>query len=88
MTKEQIYDERIAPLMTQVIGICREAGIAMVASFALPTPENADLMCTSVLPDGEGKGHVLAPFALRVARGEQPGPSGMVVLTIEKGGKT
>lgn len=55
MNKEQVYDAQIAPLMAQIMATCREHGIAMLASFSIPTPENPDLMCTSMLPDGEGK---------------------------------
>jgi hypothetical protein len=49
--KEQIYDERIAPLMDEIIGICTEYKIAMLASFSVPngTVEGADLMCTTSL---------------------------------------
>lgn len=54
MNKEQVYDEQIAPLMDQIIGICKTSGIAMVASFAIPTEEDPTLRCTSLLPDGEG----------------------------------
>ena len=55
MNKEQIYDEKINPLMAQIIEICKTNGIAMLCSFALPTPEDADLLCTSRLPNENGK---------------------------------
>ena len=35
MSKEQIYDERISPLIAQVIEICQENKIAMIANFDL-----------------------------------------------------
>jgi hypothetical protein len=35
MNKEQIYDERIDPLMAQILAIAQEGGIAMLASFAI-----------------------------------------------------
>ena len=41
--KEQIYDERIAPLMTQIIATCKEYKIAFLADFLL----DDDLHCTS-----------------------------------------
>jgi hypothetical protein len=49
--KEQIYDERVAPLMEEIIEICTEHKIAMLASFSVPdgTTEGADLMCTTSL---------------------------------------
>jgi len=36
--KEQIYDEKISPLMTQIIQICKENDIKMVADFYLREP--------------------------------------------------
>ena len=33
MNKEEIYDEQISPLMQKIISVCREHGIAMIASF-------------------------------------------------------
>ena len=33
MNKEQAYDEQISPLMQQIIEVCKEKGIAMIASF-------------------------------------------------------
>ena len=46
-TKEQIYDDEINPLMAQILALCKEHHIAMLADFAL----DGDLHCTSaVLP--------------------------------------
>lgn len=62
MNKEQAYDEKISPLMQQIIAITREHGIAMVASFDIahdgegPNGEDcSSLTCTTHLPDGEEK---------------------------------
>ena len=59
MNKEQIYDSEISPLMQQIIGICREKGIAMFASFNIahdgegPNGEDcSSLTCTLHIPDG------------------------------------
>lgn len=54
MNKEQIYDEQIYPLMDKIISICKEHGIAMFASFSIPTDEQPDLECMTHLPDGDG----------------------------------
>jgi hypothetical protein len=67
--KEQVYDSEIEPLMAQIIRVCQERGIAMVASFAIPTPEDADLNCTSFLPDGDGNPHPLTGDVQRWLRG-------------------
>jgi hypothetical protein len=60
MNKEQIYDEKISPLVQQIIGICRANGVAMIASFNIAHdgegPDGEDyssLTCTSHLPDGD-----------------------------------
>ena len=49
--KEQIYDEKISPLMTQIIQICKENDIKMVADFYLrePTEEATEFHCTTAL---------------------------------------
>ena len=49
MNKEKIYDEQISPLITQIIDICKNNKIAMVMQFAIPSPENDDLLCSSTL---------------------------------------
>lgn len=49
MNKEQIYDERIAPLMAQIIEVCQANKIAFLASFSIPTEEDEDLRCTSAI---------------------------------------
>jgi hypothetical protein len=54
MSKEHVYDTQIAPLMTQIIAVCKMHGIAMLASYAIHGPEGAgsedDLYCTTHLP--------------------------------------
>lgn len=52
MTKEEIYDERISPLMTQIIDICKEHKIALLANFCLSL-EDDGLMATSSLLTNE-----------------------------------
>ena len=49
MTKEQVYDEHLFPLMKQVIRVCQEHRIAMLATFALPSDDDPDLRCTTAL---------------------------------------
>jgi hypothetical protein len=51
MTKEEIYDEHISPLMTQIIAICKEHNIANLCSFSLDREEG--LMCTTAMLDDE-----------------------------------
>ena len=49
MSKESVYDEQVAPLMTTILAICKEHKIAMIADFGL----GDDLHCTSALLDDE-----------------------------------
>jgi hypothetical protein len=53
VNKEKIYDDEISSLMGQVIAICQREKIAMVASFAIPSPEDPKLLCTSALLEDE-----------------------------------
>lgn len=63
--KETIYDEQISPLMTQIIAICQQHGIAMLADFDISHPENDGLNCTTLIPDGIGKNPTLHSIAYR-----------------------
>jgi len=65
--KETAYDERIAPLVTQIIALCREHKINAFATFALDKTEEDGcvLWCTTSLPrldpdDVEGSEKVAA----------------------------
>jgi hypothetical protein len=49
MNKEQVYDDQVSPLMSQIIEICKTNKIAFIASFSIPTEEDADLRCTSAM---------------------------------------
>jgi len=50
--KEAVYDEHIFPLMEQIIVLCKEHKINMVADFSLGYAPATDesLFCTTVLP--------------------------------------
>lgn len=73
-SKEQIYDEHIAPLMTQIIELCKAHGIAMLASFLIPTVEDSGLNCLTNLPDETGKVPDHHLQAVRVIRPPTPAP--------------
>lgn len=59
--KEAIYDEKISPLMDQIINICTEHQIHMLASFYLKEAddEGGDMCCTTYIPSSEGKNQKL-----------------------------
>lgn len=80
MNKEQIYDSQINPLMAQIIEICKANKIAMLASFAIPTPEDFDLCCTSQLPDESGKLPRHIAEASRIIRNSRAAP---IMLTTQ-----
>ena len=50
-TKEDVYDEQISPLMAQIIAICKEHRIPLVAQFNYANePDDGPRFCTTVLP--------------------------------------
>lgn len=54
--KEAIYDEQIAPLMAQIIAICKEHKIANLCSFDLgpdPDEDGVHLACTTAMLSDE-----------------------------------
>lgn len=80
---EQVYDEKIAPLMTQIIAICKEHRIPVVASFAYARNADEDdtALCTTVLPF---EGREVDSF-VEAARAVYRRRSGIVALTITSG---
>ena len=51
--KEQVYDEKIYPLMDQIIQICKENDMQMIFSCYLRTDEEGDYRCTTYLKSSE-----------------------------------
>lgn len=51
MSKEDIYDNEISPLVAQVIALCQKHGIAMIANFACPNDEDESVQALSMVPD-------------------------------------
>lgn len=78
--KEQVYDEQINPLMAQILDICQKNGIAMIASFAIPTPADPGLQCFSMRPDETGGNPAPHLDAFRALRGD-PSAFAMTVTT-------
>jgi hypothetical protein len=90
MNKEQIYDAQISPLMRQIIEICQENGIAMMASFDIahdgegPNGEDcSNLLCTSLVPDGDGNHNKM--FAGCVTFLRRGGRAAPMMITTESG---
>ena len=80
MTKEQIYDKEIYPLMDQIIAICKKHKIAMLADFHIPNELDPELKCTSMLNGGEYTERDEIKRALLILR---PRPT-LTVFTITK----
>ena len=52
--REAVYDEKIQPLMAQILEICQEAKIACLFSFLIgDAEEHGPLYCTSALLGSE-----------------------------------
>lgn len=78
MNKEEIYDSQVFPLMQQIIQICKDSGIAMLADFAIPTEEDEGLRCTSIIPDETGNNEQLQLNAYEhIRRGGSSAPAMM-----------
>jgi len=84
-TKEDVYDEQIAPLMAQIIAICKEHRIPLVAQFNYAADDEGPSFCTTIIPasavdrDDDGQSQ-------RMARVAKPPPSFMA-LTVTSGPK-
>ena len=51
MTREEVYDQQINPLMSQIIEICKQNRIPIAATFELVEGGDADPMfCTTLAP--------------------------------------
>lgn len=81
MTKEQVYDAEIFPLMAKIIDVCRANKIAMLADFHL----GGDLKCTTQMlePDFEPGEEMLkaADILLKSNR-----PPALMITTKDKDG--
>ncbi|WP_454846114.1 hypothetical protein [Pseudomonas farris] len=50
MSKENVYDKQISPLVHQIIEICKEHNIALLLSAQLQDEDDETLYCTTILP--------------------------------------
>ncbi|WP_223530602.1 hypothetical protein [Pseudomonas sp. GL-R-19] len=50
MTKENVYDEQISPLVHKIIAICKEYEIALLLSAQLEDEDERELFRTTILP--------------------------------------
>lgn len=85
MSKEAIYDAQIAPLMNQIIAICQENKIGMVADFAIEDDSGSDscLHVTTCLCDESGR---LLPLHAKVMRLLKPSAPMLMLATRDADG--
>lgn len=82
MNKEQIYDNDIAPLMSQIITICKTHKIAMIADFAIGHEDDEDLTCTTALLGDNCNPPETMRRALTLLKPEKQ--TGMTMITVTK----
>ncbi|KVV50141.1 hypothetical protein WK90_32625 [Burkholderia cepacia] len=88
VTKERIYDEQISPLMTQIIVICKEHGIPIVASFFTPGDDDPELAVTTALLGNGFEAPKNFGNALRELRPELFGRAPLMLRTDHGDGST
>ncbi|WP_175663087.1 hypothetical protein [Burkholderia ambifaria] len=81
VTKEQVYDEQISPLMAQIIAICKEHAIPIVASFFTPGDDDPDLAVTTALLGAGFEAPKNFSNALRALRPELFGGAPLMLRT-------
>lgn len=77
---EAVYDEKVAPLMTQIIAICREHNMPMFASFAYKANADGVDFCTTMIVPPE---RPIEPFE-QCLHAVKTSP-GWFAITIQKG---
>ena len=83
--KEAVYDEKVSPLVSQIIEICKQEKIPFIMSFALreESEEVGDLYCTTAIYGQPGMMKTSTfPKAMKVIKSE---PEFLGVM-IQKGG--
>lgn len=83
--KEKIYDEEIAPLMKQILEICKKNGIQMAAQFYLQdaeaNPDGEPLYCTSFINNLKDEQiNYVATEAMRYGRAGKPFVSAFTIM--------
>lgn len=77
---ESVYDEKISPLMRQIIDICKAHNMPMVASFAYENSEENGIGCCTTALTFEGRSIKAFADATSVIRGN-PGFSAFTIMT-------
>ncbi len=64
MTKEEVYDSEISPLMAKIIEICKREKIAMIADFRLDPEEGLRCTTATLLDDHEPSDEQIEAFEI------------------------
>lgn len=81
--REDVYDNQISPLMTEIIRICKEHDIPMVASFQYDDRESdGAALCTTVILNQDPKP---CEGLLNASRALLARKSSMTMLTVRDG---
>ncbi|HDL8465947.1 TPA: hypothetical protein PXR61_001985 [Yersinia enterocolitica] len=79
---ESVYDERISPLMRQIIDICNENQMPMICSFAFENCEERNVgCCTTILNSFDNRFIPEFGKALKIIRNE-PEVMGFAIRTM------
>ena len=84
-TREKVYDDEIAPLMSKIIDVCRKHNIPMVASYQYEnTEEEGAGFCTTILVGSPSKTEKFpaAESLLRAAEILKPRKATTLAITI------
>ena len=82
---EDIYDEQISPLMQQIIKICKEHGMPVLASFAIANHvDEGTYNCTTYLGGGEDREPERYKKALSYVKNGVDGPPMFGTIMIGK----
>lgn len=81
--KERVYDEQIAPLMSEIIEICKKENIPLTAQFALKNHRDDDesqedpMFCTTIIHATEERhGEEIQKWNRFIAEHMKHGPNG------------
>lgn len=55
LTKEEVYEQEISPLLMQLAKLCKSSGISMVLGMNISGPGNEDLAAAVAIADGDGE---------------------------------
>jgi len=82
MNREEVYDTLINPLMSQIIAICKEHKIPLLADFAIGHEGDEGLKCTTALlaDDMKPPAEMVRAFELL-----KPKSGGVMMITTEHG---